>query len=55
MIRRFIMDSTNLYLSGRCPYCHTVLDYLAGDEAVHCHACDHVVATSLLLLECAGA
>ncbi|MBR2612022.1 MAG: DUF5050 domain-containing protein [Clostridia bacterium] len=49
------MDSTNLYLSGRCPYCHTALDYLPGDEAVHCHACDHVVATSLLLLECTGA
>ncbi len=46
------MDSINLYLSGRCPYCHTVLDYLASDEAVHCHACDHDVATSLLLLEC---
>ena len=49
------MDAINLYLSGRCPYCHTVLDYLAGDEAVQCHACNHVVATSSLLLETAGA
>ena len=46
------MDSNNLYMSGRCPYCHTVLDYLSSDEAVHCHTCDRVVSTSLLLLEC---
>ena len=44
----------NLYLSGRCPYCHTVLDYLQGEGAVHCHACERTVATSSLLLELVG-
>ena len=48
------MDSMNLYLSGRCPYCHTVLDYLQGEGAVHCHACERTVATSSLLLELVG-
>ncbi len=40
-----------LYLSGRCPYCHTTLDYLEGEGAVRCHACDRTVATSQLLLD----
>lgn len=48
------MDSTKLYLTGRCPYCGTTLDYAEGRCAVLCHACDRTVPTEKLLLDVAS-
>ena len=48
------MDSTKLYLTGRCPYCNTTLDYAEGRDAVRCHACDRTVPTAKLLLDTAS-
>lgn len=48
------MDSMELYLTGRCPYCNTTLDYKEGRGAVRCHACERTVPTAQLLLDTAS-
>lgn len=45
------MNSSELFLSGRCPYCGTTLDYAEGRDAVVCHGCDRAVPTTALLLD----
>ena len=43
--------NNELFLSGRCPYCGTTLDYSEGKDAVYCHCCDRAVPTASLLLD----
>lgn len=43
--------NNELFLSGRCPYCGTTLDYSEGRDAVYCHCCERAVSTSSLLLD----